>query len=155
MADLDAYKDKVIVFEAVKTSETNRLATRQPLQPTNTQMPSSPRLFSHKPASIKTSIDGVVDENNTQISGRAVHGQSPHAAARSNFLSSPRSPDHVRQAPGPPSHASGSTFQSSTLPHSSVKINSSPHSDATASSSTSENASGSVSMTGFDRYHAY
>lgn len=34
MGDLDTYKDKVIVFEAVRVSDTSRLVTRQPLQPT-------------------------------------------------------------------------------------------------------------------------
>lgn len=36
MADLDTYKDKVIVFEAIKASDSSRVLTRQPLQPSNT-----------------------------------------------------------------------------------------------------------------------
>ena len=97
MADLDTYNDKVIAFEAVRASDTSRLGTRQPLQPTNTQIPSSPRKFPHKPASIKPSFDSASDENGT----------------RSNTHSLPRSPDRI-------SLASRSHSQTSILPQSST-----------------------------------
>ena len=63
MADLDTYNDMVIVFEAVRASDTSRLVTRQPLQPTNTQLLASPRLSPHKSAGFKPSFDSTLDEN--------------------------------------------------------------------------------------------
>lgn len=80
MGDLDTYRDKIIVFEAVKASDTSRLVTRQPLQPTTAQIFSPPGGSSRKFAS----FDGASDENTTPVSAilhdalqpsRATHGQ--------------------------------------------------------------------------------
>lgn len=161
MADLDTYKDKIIVFEAVKASDTSRVFTRQrqPLQPTNAQLLSLPKGSSHEPVDIKQSFDGASDENHTPTSAmpcgslhpsRAMHGQALHSSgAQSN--SYPLSPlsDRMSQAPTPHSHASGSTFQPSKRPHSSVRSHLTSHSGAT-----SDHADGSVNMAGFDRYYA-
>ena len=144
MADLDTYKDKVIVFEAVKASDANRLATRQPLQPTNTQIPSSPRASSHKPAGIKPGLDGTLDENNVR----------PYVGTQSNTHSLPRSLDRISQPSRVGSHFPGSTCQSSTLPQASVNSRLTPHSGTTTPLSASDHASGSVDMAGFDRYYA-
>ena len=42
VAELDMYRDGVVVFEAIKTSNASRLPSRQPLQPTNNQVLSPP-----------------------------------------------------------------------------------------------------------------
>lgn len=96
MADLDTYKDKVIVFEAVRASDTTRLVTRQPLQPTNTQLLSPRKAVSDKSAGIKPSFDGAVDENGT--------------------FSPKWLPDRISQAPRSHSQTSASTVQPLTLP---------------------------------------
>lgn len=146
MADLDTYKDKVIVFEAVKTSDTSRLATRQPLQPTNTQLPSSPKLSPHKSANFKPSFNSTLDENH-----RAIHGQNLHLGPQSNHHSVP---DRTSQAPPSLSPHSSSAFPSSMTPHSSARSISTSQSGATTPLSPSNHASGDVDMAGFARYHA-
>ena len=112
MAELDTYKDKVIVFEAIKTSDTSRLVTRQPLQPTNTQIPSSPRPSSNKSTSIKAGLEGDRNENGTR----------PVA-----MPSAPWSPDRISKSPRSLSQTSGVTSQASALPHSSVSNRFTPH----------------------------
>ncbi|CAF9943183.1 MAG: hypothetical protein ALECFALPRED_010769, partial [Alectoria fallacina] len=160
MADLDTYKDKVIVFEAIKASDTGRLVTRQPLQPANTQLFSPPRGFSHKSAGIKPSFDGASDENQIPSSAmsygslhpsKAMHGQALHPST--NILTPSPSSELMSRAPGSNSHTPSSTFRSSTLPHSSVS-RMTPHSGATNPLSTSDHAVSSVDMAGFDRYFA-
>ena len=139
MADLDIYKDKIIVFEAVKASDTSRLATRQPLQPTNAQI-SSPGLSPHKPVGMKSSydqsFDGATGENHTYpsatpydslLSTGAVHGQASHAGTQSNIRCS-----------SPPSSTSSLT----------------PLSETSLSSSASDQAKPSVNVAGFDQYYA-
>lgn len=162
MADLDTYKDKVIVFEAVKVSDTSRLITRQPLRPTNTQLLSPPSGSLHKSAGIKPILDGASDENITPSpampygslhQSRAMHGQALYAGTWSNTHSLSPS-GRMPQVPHSNSHTSGSTFRSSTLPHSSVRGDVTPHSRATTPLSTSNHAFENVDMAGFDRYHA-
>ena len=147
MADLDTYHDKVIVFEAVRASDTSRLFTRQPLQPTNTQMPSSPRVSSPKPDGVKPSFHGTLDEN-----FRAMHGQTLHTGTHANVHSIPQSPGPISQIPRSRSQTSSSAFQPSILSHSSIKSRSTPHSGATTPLSTSDHASGDVHMAGSARY---
>ena len=163
MGDLDSYKDKVIVFEAVKTSDSSRLITRQPLRPSNTQLPSSPRSSSQKPAGVKASLDGPADENHNPSSAmpysslppsRAISGQALHPGTQSNGHKLPPSSDRRSQTPRSPSHSSSSGFRSSTLPHSSVRSRLTPHSGATTPSLTYDHAVGSVNMTDFERYCA-
>lgn len=158
MGDLDTYKDKVIVFEAVKASDTSRLVTRQPLQPTNTQLPASPKVPLTKPASIKPSFDGALDENDTQQSTMphgslppnvAVHGHRPYAGTQSSNNVLPQWPGPISQAPRPYSHTPGLTYQP---PYSAVDTGFTPHSGATIPVSTSNHAGGSVNMADFDRY---
>ena len=163
MADLDTYKDKIIVFEAVKASESSRLATRQPLQPTNTQI-SSP---TQKPAVIKPSFDGTSDgasdENYTPPSAmsypsfqpsRVMHAQVLHPGIQSSNHSLPPASDDLSQPSPSHSHTPGDTFRhSTTLPHSSVGSRLTPHSEATTPLSASDHAVGSVSMADFDRYY--
>lgn len=152
MADLDTYKDKVIVFEAVKASGTSRLVTRQPLQSTNTQILSSPRGSSRKPTGVKPSFDGPADENHippsamsysSLLPSKDMYTQASHPGTQSNIHALSLS-----------SHTSGSKFRSSTLPQSSVRSRLTPHSGATTPSSTSDHAIGSVDLAGFDRYYA-
>ena len=163
MGDLDSYKDKVIVFEAVKTSDSNRLITRQPLRPSNTQLPSSARSSSPKSAAVKASLDGPADENHNPSSAmphnslspsKAIHGQALRPGTQSNGHK--LSPLSVRrsQTPRSPSHSSSSGYRSSTLPHSSVRSRLTPHSGATTPSLTHDHAVGSVNTIGFERYCA-
>ena len=135
MADLDAYKDKIIVFEAIRVSDTTRLASRQPLQPTNTQI-SSPRLSSHKTIDMKPSYDGALSENATHppatprhslYSTGTIHGQASHA----------NTPSKVRCSP-PSSASSRSTS----------------HSEAPIPSSAADQARPCVNIAGFDQYYA-
>ena len=146
MADLDIYKDKVIVFEAVRASDTGRLITRQPLQPTNTQLLYSPRLSPYKPAGFKPSFDSTLDENH-----RAMHGQTPHTGTQSNIHSVP---DRTSQVSRSPSQNSSSAISSSITPQMSVRGLSTPQSGATVSLSPSNYAGGSVDTAGFARYCA-
>ncbi|KAF6221297.1 hypothetical protein HO133_002152 [Letharia lupina] len=89
MADLDTYMDKVIVFEAIKASDASHQVTRQPLQPTNAQIPSPTRRSSHKAADIKPSLDGASDENHTPLSHSAVRNRlTPHSGATSPLSTS-------------------------------------------------------------------
>ena len=161
MADLDTYKDKVIVFEAVKASDSSRVLTRQPLQPSNTQLHSHATGPSHA-ADIKQSLDGASDENDVPKSAmsygplhpsRAMHGQAPHAGAQSNSHPLSPSSDRMSQASPSHSHASGSMFASPIISHSSVKSPLISHSGGATSNPTSDHADGSVNMTGFNRYH--
>ena len=139
MADLDTYKDKIIVFEAIKASDTNRLITRQPLRPTNTQI-SSPGLSSHKAVSMKPSydpsFDGALGENDTQPSATpsnslhstgAVHGQALHIGTQPSMRSSSLS---------------------------SVSSRSTHHSEFPIPSSASDQVKPSVNIAGFDQYYA-
>lgn len=162
MADLDTYEDKVIVFEAVKASDASRVVTRQPLQPTNTQL-LSPKGSLHKSTRIKPSFDSASDENHipppstsygSLHSSRGMHGQALHPGTRSNIHSPPPSSGRMSQASRSNSHTPGSTFRSSTLSHSSVGSRINPHIGATTPASTSDRAVGSVDMAGFDRYYA-
>ena len=146
MADLDTYKDKVIVFEAVRASDTSRLVTRQPLQPTNTQLLSSPRVSPHKSAGFKPSFDGTLDENH-----RGMHGQTQHTGTQLNINSVP---DRISQAPRSLSQNSSSAFSSSMTPHMSVRSLSTPQSGATVPLSPSYHAGGDVETAGFARYCA-
>ena len=146
MADLDIYKDKVIVFEAVRVSDTSRLLTRQPLQPTNTQLLSSPRLSPHKSAGFKPSSDSTLDENH-----RAMHGQTLHTDAQSNVHSVP---DRTSQASRSLSQNSSSAFSSSITPHFSVRSLSTPQSGATTPLSPSNHTDKDVDTAGFARYYA-
>ncbi len=66
------YRDRVVVFEAIKTSNASRLPSRQPLQPTNTQVLSPPdkSQSSQNLADVKTPIPAprnliprLLDEN--------------------------------------------------------------------------------------------
>ena len=139
MADLDTYKDKIIVFEAIKASDTARLATRQPLQPTNTQI-SSPRLSSHKNIDMKPSYDpsydGTLSENPTHPpatshdslhSTGTIRGQASHADTQSKVRCSP------------PSSASSRSIS---------------HSEAPIPSSAADQAKPCVNIAGFDQYYA-
>ncbi len=161
MADLDTYKDKVIVFEAIKASDSSRVLTRQPLQPSNTQLHSHATEPSHA-ADIKQGLDGASDENNIPKSAmlygslhpsRAMHGPAPHPGAQSNSHPLSPSSDRMFQAPPSHSHASGSIFASSKLPRSSVESHLISHSGGATPNPTSDHADGSVNMTGFDGYH--
>lgn len=160
MGDLDVYKDKVIVFEAVKTSDTGRLITRQPLQPTNTQL-LSPNGSSPELTSIKGSIDRAADENVTPSDmshgsfppSKAVHGQALHPGTQSNAQPLSPSLGRVSDAPSSNPHTSGSTFRPSTLQHSSARSSTTPHPGAATPLSTSDDAGGSVNMAGFDRFY--
>ena len=138
MNDLDTYKDKFIVFEAVKASDTTRLTNRQPLQPINTQI-ISPRHSPRKSAGTNPSYDGVSDENHkapSAISFSSLHsGKSIQPGTQSN------------------THTSDPPFRSSTLSHSSVKGKKIFPWDETALS-TSNDAGGGIDMTGFDRYYS-
>lgn len=156
MADFDTYKDKIIVFEAVKASDTSRLVTRQPLRPTNNQLPSSPRASSHKSVDIKPSTDGASDENHNPplatpydslLSSRAMYGQALSAVTQPNGHSLPYSP-------GRNSHNSASTPPPSAARPPSTKSHLTPYSSATNPLSTSNSPSRSVDMAGFDRYYA-
>ena len=163
MGDLDSYKDKVIVFEAVKTSDSSRLITRQPLRPSNTQLPASPHSSSQKSTAVKASLDGPADENhdpssampyNSLTPGTAIHGQALRPGTQSNGHRIPPSSDRRSQTPRSPSYSSSSGFRPSTLPHSSVTSRLTPHSRATTPSLTHDQAVGSVNMTDFERYCA-
>lgn len=161
MGDLDTYKDKIIVFESVKASDTSRLVTRQPLDPINTQT-SSPVV--QKPAGIKPSFESASDENHTPpsamscrsfIPSRAMHGQVLHPGTESNTHSLPPSSDQLSQASRSHSHISGPTFRSSTLSHSPVGSQLTPHSDATTPLLASDHTVGSVHMAAFERYRTH
>ena len=143
MADLDIYKDKVIVFEAVRASDTSRLATRQPLQPTNTQLLYSPTLSPHKSAGFKAGFDSTLDENH-----RAMHGQNPHMGTQSNIHSVP---DRTSQASHSLSQNPSSAISSSMTPHMSARGLST---GATVPLPPSNHAGGNVDTAGFARYCA-
>ena len=144
MADLDTYNDKVIVFEAVRASDTSRLVTRQPLQPTNTQLLSSPRLSPHKAAGFKPSFDSTSDENQ-----RGMHTQ--HTGTQINIKSVP---DRMSQAPPSLSQNASSAFSSSMNSHMSVRSLSTPQSGATVPLSPSNHAGGDADTAGFASYCA-
>lgn len=157
MADLDTYEDQVIVFEAVKTSDSSRLVSRLPLQPSNTQLLSPPGGSSRKPVSLKPNFDGASDENHISAMShgslppsRAMHGQTLFSGAQSKTQPLSPSLDRMSQAPLSQSHPSGLSFRSTTLPHSSVGGPLIPHSGTTTPSSKSAHADGSVDMAGFD-----
>ena len=163
MGDLDSYKDKVIVFEAVKTSDSSRLTTRQPLRPSNTQLPSSPHNSSQKSTAVKASLDGPADENhdplsampkNSQPPSRGIHGQALRPGTQSNGHRIPPSLDRRSQTPRSPSHSSSSGFRPSTLPHSSARSRLTPHLRATAPSMTYDQSVGKFDKTDFERYCA-
>ena len=163
MGDLDSYKDKVIVFEAVKTSDSSRLITRQPLRPSNTQLPSSPHNSSQKSTAVKASLDGPADENHNPLSAmpnnslpptRDIHGQALRPGTQHNGHRIPPSSDRRSQTPRSPSHSSSSGFRSSTLPHSSVKSRLTPYLRATTPSMTYDQAVGKVDKADFERYCA-
>ena len=146
MADLDIFKDKVIVFEAVRASDTSRPVTRQPLQPTNTQLLSSPRLSPHKAAGFKPSFDSTLDENQ-----RGMHGQTQHPGTQIIVNSIP---DRISQAPPSLSQKSSSAFSSSMTPHMSLRSLSTPQSGATVPLSPSNYAGGDADTGGFAQYCA-
>ena len=161
MADLDTYKDKVIVFEAVKASDTSRLATRQPLKTTtNTHVLSPPKENSYKPVDIKASLESASDENHDPPSAMSRGSLHPskvmpgYSGSQSNIHSPSPLSDRMPQSPLFHPHTSGSTFRSSNVPHASVRSRLTPHSRDTTPLSTSDHASGSVDMAGFDRYCA-
>ena len=146
MADLDTYNDKVIVFEAVSASDTSRLVTRQPLQPTNTQLLASPRLPLHKSPSSKSSFDPTLDENR-----RGMHRQTQHTGTQSNIKPVP---EPMTQAPHSLSQNSSSVVSSSITPHMTVRSLSTPQSGVTVSLSPSDYAGRDVDAAGFTRYCA-
>ena len=163
MGDLDGYKDKVIVFEAVKTSDSSRLIARQPLRPSNTQLPSSPKSSTQKSTAVKASLDGPADENHNPLSAlpydslppsRAIYGQASRPGTQSNGPKIPPLSDRASQTPRSPSHSSSSGFRPSTLPHSSARSRLTPHLRATTPPSTYDQAAGSVNVANFERYCA-
>ena len=138
------------MFEAVGASDTNRLVTRQPLQPKNSQL----RTSSHEPVDTKQSFDGAADENRAPSpnmlyhpihQSRAMHGQALHPDTPSNIHPLSPSLGRASEASHSKSNTSGSTFRSSTLPHSPVKSRMTPYSGAPTPLSTSDRTEGTVS----------
>ena len=163
MADLDAYKDKVIAFEAVKASDTSRLVTRQPLRPINSQELPASRGSSCKSVGIQPSFDGSSDENHAAPSAMsddslhssgAMHGQPLQLGTQSDINSHSPSPDPISQAPRSHSNTPGSTFGSSTFPLPWIQSGLTPNLGATTPLSTSDHSGGSVNMAGFECYYA-
>lgn len=147
MGDLDIYQDKVIVFEAIRASDTSRLVTRQPLQPKSTQLRSP-----HVPADTKQSFDGVSDENRIPSPAMPYHSlyqsrtmQTLHPSTQSNIHSLSSSLGRTSEAPYSNSHTLGSASRSAILPHSPVGSRMTPYSGATTPLSTSDRAEGTAS----------
>ncbi len=94
MADLNTFDDQVVVFEAVKTSDTGRLPAREPLRPTNMQILSPPR--GEEPS---TNMTGVANAKLliTVPRASAINAQGENHSA--NLFSRPMLP-HTSGPPG-------------------------------------------------------
>jgi len=116
MADLNTFDDQIVVFEAVKASDTGRLPIRQPLQPTDSPILSPPRkqVIPHSMDDVRDSkpsrptnrgpIPNSRDENlTTSPSSRPPRVSGPGMSYRSDTLS-PAVPDqgHGMLAPSAP-----------------------------------------------------
>ena len=60
---MDVYHDRVVVFEAIKTSDVSRLPSRRPLQPTNTQILSPPDKSQHSQNSADVKMQTPAPQN--------------------------------------------------------------------------------------------
>ncbi len=95
MSELDVYGDKVIAFEAVKTSDYSRLvSTRQPLKPKTTQT------FSPPAQKLAGTTDGIQDlrfsTSEAPVSNKAA--VVPHPSA-DKLLSPQAGPNRARAVP--------------------------------------------------------
>lgn len=114
MSELDTYNDKVIVFEAVNVSESDRLvSTRQPLQPKSVQV------FSPTPQKLAYGADGAQDLKSSIYGAPVSSGAVGVSRPLANRLLSPQAgPNGTPTAPQSPiiGQLSGFTrFQESVI----------------------------------------
>ena len=167
MADLDTHNDHLVVFEAIRVSDTSRLNVRQPLQPKNNQVltPTPKQKHFQETGNIKDIVPNhqaqmlnSQDENRGVAPGPnpRVHMQSHQAASPKSLynISSPAQPsDALSPAARSSPKSMGSRFQSPVPSHMSTSSRHAAHLGNMTPSSTFNQGSESTDPTAsFVRY---